>query len=180
MIEEVKEIKNIRKKLGINQVELARRADVSQSLIAKIESGNIDPTYSKTKRIFAALDELSHKNELTAEQIMEHKIITLSPKASISNAVTIMKKHAISQIPVMSSGSVVGLISEATIVQNLDKNLAKTKVAEIMEEAPPIVSKSTRFSVLQNMLNHFQLVLVTEKGKLLGIITKADVLRSVK
>ena len=36
---ELEEIKRIRKKLGISQTELANRAQVSQSLIAKVESG---------------------------------------------------------------------------------------------------------------------------------------------
>ena len=47
MLENLDQIKIIRKKHGLNQKELADRADVSQSLIAKIESGNIEPSFNK-------------------------------------------------------------------------------------------------------------------------------------
>ncbi|MBU4502216.1 MAG: helix-turn-helix domain-containing protein, partial [Nanoarchaeota archaeon] len=48
----LEEIKIRRNKIGLTQTQLARLAGVSQSLIAKIESKKIDPTFSKTKSIF--------------------------------------------------------------------------------------------------------------------------------
>ena len=38
-------ISKIRKQLGLTQIQLANLAGVSQSLIAKLESGRIDPSY---------------------------------------------------------------------------------------------------------------------------------------
>ncbi|MBI2647565.1 helix-turn-helix domain-containing protein, partial [Candidatus Woesearchaeota archaeon] len=64
MTYELVEVKKIRKKLELTQTQLANRAGVSQSLIAKVESGRIDPTYSKTKKIFSALSELEKKEEI--------------------------------------------------------------------------------------------------------------------
>ena len=63
MVYELDEIKKIRKRFGLTQTDLAKRANVSQSLIAKIESNRIDPTFTKVKRIFDVLDELKNKNE---------------------------------------------------------------------------------------------------------------------
>jgi predicted transcriptional regulator len=45
---------------------LAKFAGVSQSFIAKIESGKIDPSYSKVKTIFDVLD-------LSLEEIIRPK-----------------------------------------------------------------------------------------------------------
>ena len=42
-MDELIELKKLRKKLGLTQNQLAKRANVSQSLIAKIESNKIDP-----------------------------------------------------------------------------------------------------------------------------------------
>ena len=65
---ELNEIKIIRKKYGLTQSKLANIANVSQSLIAKIESGRIDPTYSNAQKIFSALDTLRKDKEKNSKR----------------------------------------------------------------------------------------------------------------
>ncbi len=172
---ELNEVKKIRKRIGMTQKELANRAGVSQSLIAKIESGHIDPTYTKTKKIFAAFDELEKKVEVKAEQLMTAKIISISPGDSIKEAISKMKKFEISQMPVLSSNHLVGLVSESNILDALI-NSKHEKVSEVMTEEPPIVSKTTSVQVISSLLKHYPIVLVSEEGKLVGTITKSDLL----
>ena len=178
MTYELEEIKKIRKKLGMTQTELANRAGVSQSLIAKIESGRIDPTYTKTKKIFAAWSELEKKGEIKAEQLMTNKIISISPSTSIKEAIAKMKKHQISQMPVIDEQKLVGLVSESTILDALLKSKS-AKVKEVMQESPPIVSKMTPIQVISNLLKHYPMVLVSQEGRLIGLITKSDLLGSL-
>jgi len=45
-----------------------------------------------------------------------------------------------------------------------------------MQESPPIVSKTTSIQVVSSLLKHFPMVAVAEEGKLVGIITKSDLL----
>ena len=175
MTYELEEIKKIRKKLGMTQTELANRAGVSQSLIAKIESGRIDPTYTKTKKIFAALSELEKKEEIKAEQIMTSRIISIDPNEPIKEAISKMKKFQISQLPVMEGNKLIGLVSESTILDAL-LNPKSTRVRDIMQESPPIVSKTTPIQVVSNLLKHYPMVIVSEEGKLIGLITKSDLL----
>lgn len=175
MTYELEEIKKIRKKLGLTQTELANRAGVSQSLIAKIESGNIDPTYTKTKKIFAALSELEKKEEIKAEQLMTSKIISITPNVQIKEAIAKMKKFEISQMPVVDEHKAIGLVSESTILDAL-MNSKGNLVRDVMQESPPIVSKTTSVQVVSNLLKHYPVVLVSEEGKLVGVITKSDLL----
>lgn len=175
MTYELEEVKKIRKKLGMTQTELANRAGVSQSLIAKIESGRIDPTYTKTKKIFAALSDLEKKEEIKAEQLMTNKIISVSSGTSIKEAIGKMKKFQISQMPVMDDSKVMGLVSESIILDALLKSKGKT-VKDVMQEAPPIVSKTTSIQVVSNLLKHYPMVMVSEEGRLIGLITKSDLL----
>jgi len=175
MIYELEEIKKIRKRLGMTQTELANRAGVSQSLIAKIESGRIDPTYTKTKKIFTALSEMEKKEEIKAGQIMTSKIISISPNAPIKEAIGKMKKFQISQLPVIDDSKLVGLVSESTILDAL-LNPKGAEVREVMQEAPPIISKTTSIQVVSNLLRHYPVVVVSEEGKLIGLITKSDLL----
>jgi predicted transcriptional regulator len=175
---ELDEVKKVRKKLGMTQTELAKRANVSQSLIAKIESGRIDPTFTKTKKIFEALSDLEKKEEVKAAQIMNSKIIDISPDSSIKDAIGKMKKSNISQLPVIEHHKLIGLVSESTILDALIDGKAKL-VRDIMQEAPPIVAKNTGIQVISSLLRHFPMVIVAEEGKLVGLITKADLIGKI-
>ena len=109
---EVQEIKTIRKKLGLTQNNLAKQANVSQSLITKIEAGTLDPTYSKVTQIFEVLNSLSKTKEKKAKDIMNKKLIYIEPETNIKDIIKEMRKHSISQMPVVKNHNCVGLISE--------------------------------------------------------------------
>ena len=86
-----------------------------------------------------------------------------------------MKKYDISQMPVIDDHKSIGLISESILLNALMDGKGK-KVSDIMEDAPPIVSKKSSIKVISNLLRHYPMVLVTEGGKMAGLITKADLL----
>ncbi|HDM05808.1 MAG TPA: CBS domain-containing protein, partial [Candidatus Aenigmarchaeota archaeon] len=66
--------------------------------------------------------------------------------------------------------------SEKTIVRNLDRITKGSKVEDIMEEPFPIVSANESLEVIRSLLDYHQAVLISEKGKLVGIVTKSDFL----
>ncbi len=173
---ELQNIKKMRMALGLTQHQFAKQAGVSQSLVAKIETGRVDPTYSKVKQIEEALHLLSAKKELSIEEIMTKKIITLKPSEKAAEAIKLMNSKNISQIPVVEENNVIGLVSESSALENLEK-IKNSNVAEIMGEEPPIVTITTALSVVSNLLKHYPLVLVKKKGNLVGVITKSDLLR---
>ncbi len=179
MITEIQEIKYLRKKIGLTQGELAKYAGVSQSLIAKIEKNNLDPTFTKAQKIFAALQSLSEKEEKKAAALMNKNLIYLEPDDSLKNAIQKMKKHSISQLPVLENKKAVGLISESAILDAIINNKSSdTSIKEIMNEAPPTIDTNASVKVVSHLLKFYPLILVAEKGKLLGLITKADMLES--
>jgi predicted transcriptional regulator len=175
----IEEIKDIRKKLELTQSDLAKRSSVSQSLIAKIEAGNIDPSYSSVTKIIDTLEALSEKKSLKAKDIMQKKIITAEDKISISDAIKKMKKHQISQMPVTKDGTTVGLVSENSILNAFLNKKESLNVKDIMEEVPPMITKDTNIDVVSSLLRFFQIIIVSEKGKPIGLITKADLLEKV-
>ncbi|MCK4588965.1 MAG: CBS domain-containing protein [Nanoarchaeota archaeon] len=176
---EITEIKKIRKKLGLTQFDLAKASGVSQSLIAKIEAGRLDPSYSNIRKIFDALDELSKKEEKLAKDIMQKKIISVGVNNLVLSAIKLMKKHGISQVPVEDKGKIVGIVTEKSLVERLGPDISKLKVKEVMDESPPIISPETRLEVISNLLKHFQIILVAEKGDYKGLISKTDLLEKV-
>src|SRR3989344_3655254 len=158
---ELSEIKKIRKGLGLTQSDLAKKSNVSQSLIAKIESGKIDPTFTKTKKIFQTLDDLGKKEEIKAQEVMSTKIVSVSPNDSIRESISKMKKFGISQMPVIDDHKAIGLISESILLDVLIGKKGKT-AADIMGEAPPTVSKSASIQVISSLLRHYPTVLVSD------------------
>jgi len=178
MVIEISEIKDIRKKLDITQSDLAKLSGVSQSLIAKIEAGRLDPTYTNAQKIFLALRDYSKKNEVIASNIISGKIISINPTSLIKDAITKMKKNGFSQLPVIHDNKAIGMISEATILDALIENKGKT-VEDIMDSPPPIVSMETSIDAITDLFRYFPMVLVSNKGKIEGVITKTDLLASL-
>ena len=48
-----------------------------------------------------------------------------------------------------------------------------------MGDIPPIIAKETSIDLVSNMLKHYPMIIVSEKGSLVGIITKADILKAI-
>lgn len=183
MISELREIQEFRKKHGLTQTELAKLAGVSQSLIAKIESNKIDPTYTNIKKIFSAIECLNQKKELKAADIINKNIFSIKANDSLKEATKIMKSKGISQVPVVDQKHhdlFIGMISEAKILEAIMNNASPdSKVSEFMTECPPIIAKDSTISLIGSLLKYSPMIIVKDKGKTVGIITKADLLGRV-
>ena len=171
-------LKKIRKSLNLTQHAFAKKANVSQSLIAKIESNSIDPSYSRVKHIENALDILLSYEESSADKIMTKNVVTADPQESALAVVKKMNEKGISQVPVISGSKIIGLFTETNAVENIEK-LQKSKVEEIMREAPPTLAPEAKISAVSSLFKYYPVVLITFKGELKGIITKTDLLKSV-
>ena len=183
MIHLLSDLKQLRKKCNLTQKELSVRSGVSQSLIAKIEAGKVEPTYTKALELFKALEELQHKEELKAKEVMTKKVITINRNDCLELIITLMKKHNISQIPVIENAQVCGLITENVILEKTIASSGKInliKAGQIMIDAPPIIPPGTGLRTILELLRDSSTVLVMEKGELKGIISKSNVLGAAK
>ena len=175
-------IRDTRRKLGITQHQLARAAGVSQSLVAKIESGRVDAAYSKVRAILEALERSQLASEKTAKEIMHTGIEAVQPSESLHTVAQAMRKHSISQMPVVDGKQLVGSITEQAILSHYSSNPKKTatlRVSDAMEEPFPSVLPGTPISAIASLLRHHSAVIVMERGKIAGIITKADLLKTI-
>ncbi|MFI5448869.1 MAG: CBS domain-containing protein [Candidatus Bathyarchaeia archaeon] len=182
MLPPIEEIGRRRRLLALSQKELAKLSGVSQSMIAKIESGRISPSYLKTKAIFDMLEGLERKNEVKAKEICHGKVVGVQAHDTISRAVRVMRETGYSQLPVFDSGQAVGSLTEKVILQTLvgstrPEEVSKQSVDKIMDEALPTVNDETPISMVSALLSYESAVIVTKRGKVLGIITKADLLK---
>jgi predicted transcriptional regulator len=182
MFPSLEDIGKKRRRLGLRQAELAKMAGVSQSLITKLESGKIDSSYTKVKTIFEILERLEARNKIQDGKVFNNDIIGIQKNEPLSKAVRLMKDNGISQLPVFDGKQSVGSVSEKTILRQIlaGKDLAQITelpTEEIMEEAFPQVGEGAPLSLISNLLQTYSAVLVLKKGLVIGIITKADLLR---
>ena len=166
----------MRLEAGLTQSQLAKLVGVSQAHIAKIEGEKVDPRLSTVNKI---LEVLTSKKRKTCEEIMTRDVIVTSPKEKIKKVSEIMIKHGISQLPVIENGRVIGMVTEEGIVKNLSSNISEKTVENIMEPPLPSVSENTDLITVRSILRTHPGVLVTRKGKLVGIITRSDLLKVI-
>src|SRR4030042_1825246 len=112
------DLKKLRLELGLTQHDIATRAGVSQPLIARIESGDVDPRLSTLHKIFNAFNA-ARKEKVLVRNVMHSPIIHTTSESSLEEAARILEEHGFSQMPVIDGGVPVGSISTDQIVASL-------------------------------------------------------------
>ncbi|WP_010916441.1 helix-turn-helix domain-containing protein [Thermoplasma volcanium] len=188
MMPNIDELRKMRKNLGISQKDLARVTGVSQSYIARLEKGTINPTYSKIKAIYEYLTKSSEKANtiaLTCDKIMTRNVVVCRADDSILKALNLMRDRGYSQLPVVNEeNKVIGTVTESNINDMLLKGMSVDSlrgltVRRVMGDVLPQVDKNTPINVIYQLLKYSNAVLVLDSGNLTGIITKADILKTV-
>ncbi len=169
-------LKQKRLEADLTQSQLAKLVGVTQAHIAKIEGGKVDPRLSTVNKILEILE--GGKGRKCGE-IMTRNVITTHLKDRIQEASETMVRHAVSQLPIVEDGRVVGMITEESIVRNLDPKIADEFVENVMEPPLPSVPEDTDVALIRPLLEKNSGVLITKQGKLVGIITRSDLLKVV-
>lgn len=170
-------IKKLRTEAGLTQKKLAELAGVSQAHVAKIEQENVDPRLSTINKILQVLIEGKQKK---CKDIMTKGVLFARPNDSILKISDIMRHHAISQVPIIDKNKVVGTITEETIIRNLRSNLAEEKAKKVMDKPLPTVYEETSIDVIRPVLEERQGVLVARGKEIVGIITRSDLLKTIR
>ncbi len=168
----VKEIRAKRKELGWSQKELAERADVSQSLVAKLERKENVPNYESIKRIYDSLQE--NKKTEYAEDFANDEIISVDIGEKVDKAIKLMLEHDYSQIPVKDSDEYIGMVLSSDVVdENKDRH-----VEEIMKNSFPILPARSPKSVVVELLKEkkYNAVMIKDENNNWKIVTPADLL----
>lgn len=180
------EIRKERKRKGLTQSSLARKAKVSQALIARIERGQVDPRLSTLKKIVDALVEGDQQKGSRAIDIAMRDVIVVNHDDTIEKAVKLMRRYGISQLPVLRNGTPIGAVEELELLKafSKEKDIKKfyqKKVVEAISSVYPMVDPDTSVTdVIDYLLKGHNAVLVTKDNHLEGIITKIDVLMKSK
>ncbi|MEM2984033.1 MAG: CBS domain-containing protein [Thermoproteota archaeon] len=180
------EIRKERKRRGLTQSLLAKKAKVSQALIARIEKQQVDPRLSTLRKIVEALIEEEQQKGTKAIDIAVRDVIVVNHDDTIEKAVKLMRRYGISQLPVLRNGTPIGAVEELELLKAFSKEkdvekFYQKKVVEAISSVYPMVEPDASIAdVIDYLLKGHNAVLVTRNGRLEGIITKIDVLMKSK
>jgi CBS domain-containing protein len=143
---------------------------------------------------------------MRAHQIMTHRVITVTPETSIADAANTMLTHHISGLPVVdASGDLVGIVSEGDFLRRSEIGTQRKrprwlqfftstgrlandfvsergrKVEDVMTRDPTTVHEETRLEDLVALMESrgVKRLPVMRNGKLVGIVTRSNLLRAV-
>lgn len=96
----------------------------------------------------------------------------------VEDAVSLMREHDISQVPVIEGGEVVGSISEARILDILvsDEKARKKPVVEYMEKPFPVVSEEAFLTDVAHRMDRETPAILVKHQDGYDIITKSDLI----
>lgn len=127
-------------------------------------------------------DEVTKAEDLIKEHI-DKPLVIVRTEELVSHAIDRMRKHKISQIPVIDINGFVGSVDETDLFQSYvaDKNVADKPIREVMGAAYPIVKLGTPVDEVSKLINkENQAVLVDLGNGKHHIITKHDIINSIK
>lgn len=105
-------------------------------------------------------------------------LLSVAPPDKLSEALAKMNELGVTQIPVLEAGRSVGSLRENRVLAKVVRNrlLLDSPVSEVMEASFPTVDVDASAQEVTHQLQTSPAVLVEEYGRIVGIITRHDVL----
>jgi len=100
----------------------------------------------------------------------------------VGEAILVMNREGIDQIPVTENGNFVGSVSSSSLLEKIiqDPQLQNKQVGEIMDKPMLFVAPDSTLDVLSSLLNKDnKAVLVRDSQEQVHIITQHDVLKAM-
>lgn len=119
----------------------------------------------------------------TAGDVMQTKVITISPDSTVQEAIGILLKNHISGAPVIDGrGSLVGVISEFQLLETVfDPRLCNENVQAFMTKDVISVSERALLAEVATLFitHRIRRLPVVRGGQVVGLVTRSDLLRYV-
>ncbi|MCI4336954.1 MAG: CBS domain-containing protein, partial [Thermoplasmata archaeon] len=116
----------------------------------------------------------------TAGEMMTPRPITVTHDAPLSQALGLMRSHAIHELPVLERKRLAGMVTFESIARRTNLPLA-TKVGHLMLLTPVVTANTTFVELAERLLaaNMRAAPVVGKKGELIGIVSRTDMVRAL-
>lgn len=112
----------------------------------------------------------------------KNSLCTIANHAKVSDAIVLMNKEGIDQIPVIEKEQFIGSISSSGLLEKImeDPQLKNKTIGEVMDKPMQFVAPDSTLDVLSSFLNQEnKAVLVRDDNQHVHIITRHDVLKAI-
>ncbi|HMG36249.1 MAG TPA: pyridoxal-phosphate dependent enzyme [Blastocatellia bacterium] len=164
----------VAKDLDKDQVVVFIVCDTGERYLSKFHSDE----WMKEKRMLGAERmTLGLINQLKSEG-PDRRLVSVRPDQKVSEALEIMNTYGFSQLPVLEEGKSVGSIREGKLMSKLldKRELMDAPVADVMDKSFPVISEDISYEGAVKHLRNSQAILVEEYGRIVGIVTRHDML----
>lgn len=105
-------------------------------------------------------------------------LVCLPSNASLQEALSLMSSYEVSDLPVIDGDQLVGTIRESKLMGAViqDRLVVEQPVSEFMEAPSPIIDAHADVQAAIKMLRSTPMIVVREFGRLIGVLTRHDVL----
>jgi CBS domain-containing protein len=134
--------------------------------------------------------------EVRASEIMTRSVLTVHTDSTVQQAAALLSEHAITSLPVLDEDDrVVGIVSEVDLIRDRmphdprshlrplpeDEPDPSLLVAEVMQEPVVCLAQYADVADLAAVMleNNVRAVPITDAGRLLGIVSRRDLLRTL-
>lgn len=145
-------------------------------------SANFDTVKgSKIKDRLIKLIKNNTKIKIYAKDIMSYPVKTIEEDATLEEAKNIMLRHNYSGLPVVKNGKIKGIITRSEISKVELLGLTNFKVKDFMIEKFVFASLDTSLEEIERIMveKNIGRIPIISKGKVVGIITRSDILRGI-
>ena len=115
----------------------------------------------------------------TAKDIMTTRVVSTRPSRKVEEVTRVLYFHGISGLPVVDDQDrVIGMVTEADI---LGRTTGQDTIRDIMSAPVHTVAEDTPLEEIATLLTDRKIkrVPVVREGKLVGIVSRADVVRAL-
>jgi cystathionine beta-synthase len=164
----------VAKELPAGKVMVVILPDTGKYYLSKFYSDE----WMKENR-FVDIEKVSLERVLDVKSNGIPTVISVEPTATVREALEMMKKYNISQMPVLLNGKSVGSVEEGEVMTKVIENseLLKGAVKQVMNKSFPVVSSTeTIENAKTHLTRHNPAVLIEKSGSIVGLITKSDLL----
>lgn len=171
----MRRLREKRKEVGLQQKEVAHRADIDPSWLNKMENHGEPALYPTVYRVWEIIKQEESSEKETAGELKASPIKWAKTDQTHRDVRYKMRDERLSQLPVEDeSGDHVGRITESHLMTNDDKEQPiRELIGPQLIEVPHHMGREALAEIL---MDDEPAVLVTEDGDHVGIVTKTDLM----